>query len=186
MDPSASASLVVRSPRQTVSLLRSRRPQFGRPERERGRERNPPRRGREASGPKPSEVYGFVGSITVVTATAVYLAWAYAPEPALRSLGITYYPTKYWALAVPSLAMVALALSLLAYLGSNFVATPPPTSFSTIFDEYSRERPGAAAAVHVDAATAQGDEEEEEAERPIEPISDISIHHINNLMFGDH
>ncbi|VAI25833.1 unnamed protein product [Triticum turgidum subsp. durum] len=184
MDPSAaaSASLVVRSPRQTVSLLRSRRPQFGRPERE--RQRNP-KRGREpAAGPKPSEVYGFVGSITVVIATAVYLAWAYTPEPALRSLGITYYPTKYWALAVPSLAMVALALSLLAYLGSNLVATPPPTSFSTIFDEYSRERP--AAAVPVDAATAQEEEEEEEAERPIEPISDISIHHINNLMFGDH
>uniref|UniRef100_A0A453JBU1 PIG-P domain-containing protein n=1 Tax=Aegilops tauschii subsp. strangulata TaxID=200361 RepID=A0A453JBU1_AEGTS len=170
MDPSAAASLVVRSPRQTVSLLRSRRPQFGRPERE--RQRNP-KRGREpAAGPKPSEVYGFVGSITVVIATAVYLAWAYTPEPALRSLGITYYPTKYWALAVPSLAMVALALSLLAYLGSNFVATPAPTSFSTIFA--------------VDAATAQEDEEEEEAERPIEPISDISIHHINNLMFGDH
>ncbi|EMS56068.1 hypothetical protein TRIUR3_03032 [Triticum urartu] len=135
-------------------------------------------------GEQAEEVYGFVGSITVVIATAVYLAWAYTPEPALRSLGITYYPTKYWALAVPSLAMVALALSLLAYLGSNFVATPPPTSFSAIFDEYSRERP--AAAVPVDAATAQEEEEEEEAERPIEPISDISIHHINNLMFGDH
>uniref|UniRef100_A0A8I6XVT0 PIG-P domain-containing protein n=1 Tax=Hordeum vulgare subsp. vulgare TaxID=112509 RepID=A0A8I6XVT0_HORVV len=127
MDPSPAASLVVRSPRQTVSLLRSRRPQFGR---ERKRRPGP------AAGPKPSEVYGFVGSITVVIATAVYLAWAYTPEPALRSLGITYYPTKYWALAVPSLAMVAVALSLIAYLGSNFVATPPPTSFSTIFGRY--------------------------------------------------
>lgn len=131
MDSSpAAASLVVRSPRQTVSLLRSRRPQFGR---ERKRQPGPG----PASGPKPSEVYGFVGSITVVIATAVYLAWAYTPEPALRSLGITYYPTKYWALAVPSLAMVAVALSLLAYLGSNFVATPPPTSFTTIFGQYA-------------------------------------------------
>jgi phosphatidylinositol glycan class P protein len=39
-------------------------------------------------------VYGFVGSITTVIATAVYLAWAYTPEPWLNSLGITYYPTK--------------------------------------------------------------------------------------------
>jgi hypothetical protein len=40
-------------------------------------------------------VYGFVGSITTVIATAVYLAWAYTPEPVLRSVGITYYPSKY-------------------------------------------------------------------------------------------
>ena len=85
-----SSPLVVRSPRQTVSLLRNRRrPQF---ERERERERDPA--AAEAAGPKPSEVYGFVGSITTVIATAVYLVWAYTPEPWLHSIGITYYPTK--------------------------------------------------------------------------------------------
>ncbi|KAM0854385.1 hypothetical protein ACQ4PT_050462 [Festuca glaucescens] len=164
---SPAETLVVRSPRQTVSLLRnrSRRPRFGR---ERERERDP---AAAAAGPKPSEVYGFVGSITTVIATAVYLAWAYTPEPWLHSLGITYYPTKYWAVAVPAFVMVAVALSLLAYVGSNFLATPPPTSFTSIFDEYSRE-----CATMMDAA-------EQEAERPIEPISDISIHHINSLMF---
>ncbi|CAM0871323.1 unnamed protein product [Alopecurus aequalis] len=166
-----SSPLVVRSPRQTVSLLRNRRPQFGRE-----RERDPAATAAAAAGPKPSEVYGFVGSITTVIATAVYLVWAYTPEPWLHSLGITYYPTKYWAVAVPAFVMVAVALSLLAYVGSNFLATPPPTSFTTIFDEYSRER----------AADATAEQEEDaEAERPIEPISDISIHHINNLMF-DH
>jgi phosphatidylinositol glycan class P protein len=106
--------------------------------------------------------------------------------------------SRHWAVAVPAFVMVAVALSLLAYLGSNFLATPPLTSFNTIFgsyhcatssfsrllllmnvhllilpDEYSRER-----ATVIDAAA-----EEEEAERPIEPISDISIHHINSLMF---
>ncbi|KAM0926227.1 hypothetical protein ACQ4PT_003369 [Festuca glaucescens] len=165
---SPAETLVVRSPRQTVSLLRnrSRRPRLGR---ERERERDPA--AAAAAGPKPSEVYGFVGSITTVIATAVYLAWAYTPEPWLHSLGITYYPTKYWAVAVPAFVMVAVALSLLAYVGSNFLATPPPTSFNSIFDEYSRER-----ATMIDAT-------EQEAERPIEPISDISIHHINSLMF---
>jgi phosphatidylinositol glycan class P protein len=88
---SPAETLVVRSPRQTVSLLRnrSRRPRFGR---ERERERDPA--AAAAAGPKPSEVYGFVWSITTVIATAVYLAWAYTPEPWLNSLGITYYPTK--------------------------------------------------------------------------------------------
>lgn len=162
---SPSPSLVVRSPRQTVSLIRNRRPHH---------DWAPSSRSPFAArdhGPKPSEVYGFVGSITTVIATAVYLAWAYTPEPVLRSLGITYYPSKYWALAVPLFVIVAVVLSMGIYMGLNFVATPPPTSFSTIFDENSRERTTFTHAI--------------EEETPIEPISDISIDQINNLMFGD-
>ncbi|CAL4912506.1 unnamed protein product [Urochloa decumbens] len=166
--PPASPSLVVRSPRQTLSRLRSRRLI---------RDWDPPSRSGSPSfaardhGPKPSEVYGFVGSITTVIATAVYLAWAYTPEPCLRSLGITYYPSKYWALAVPSFVIVAVALSMVIYMGLNFLATPHPTSFSTVFDESSRERMALSPAM--------------EDEMPIEPISDISIAQINNLIFCD-
>jgi phosphatidylinositol glycan class P protein len=39
--------------------------------------------------------------------------------------------------AVPAFLMVAVALSLLAYVGSNFLATPTPTSFNTIFGSFS-------------------------------------------------
>jgi phosphatidylinositol glycan class P protein len=86
----ASPSLVVRSPRQTVSRLRNRGPR-----RDWDPSSGPPSFAARDHGPKPSEVYGFVGSITTVIATAVCLAWAYTPEPCLRSLGITYYPSKY-------------------------------------------------------------------------------------------
>jgi phosphatidylinositol N-acetylglucosaminyltransferase subunit P len=78
-------ALVVHSPRQTVSRLRRRRPH-----RDWDPSSGSPSFAARDHGPKPSEVYGFVGSITTVMATAVYLAWAYTPEPCLRSLGITY------------------------------------------------------------------------------------------------
>ncbi|KAH0726272.1 hypothetical protein KY290_002097 [Solanum tuberosum] len=45
-------------------------------------------------GPKTSEVYGFVGSITTVVATVLFLVWVYLPEHWLHSLGIVYYPSR--------------------------------------------------------------------------------------------
>ncbi|CAK7347695.1 unnamed protein product [Dovyalis caffra] len=118
-------------------------------------------------GPKSSEVYGFVGSITTVVATVIFLVWAYVPEHWLHAIGISYYPNKYWALAVPTYALVTIVLALVFYVGLNFMSTPPPTSLNTIFCR--------------DPSTfipsREGDEQ------PIEPISDIGINQINDLMY---
>lgn len=121
-------------------------------------------------GLKTSEVYGFVGSITTIVATVIFLVWAYVPEPLLHSIGVFYYPSRYWALAVPTYAMVTVVLALAFYLGLNFLSTPHPTSSSTIFDDFSREPADS-------VPLTEGDDQ------PIEPISDISINKINILMF---
>lgn len=66
--PSSPSSLVVSSPRRTLSLLRERRATvsvFDPVEKAPGFA--------EEHGPKPSEVYGFVGSITTVIATGTPL-----------------------------------------------------------------------------------------------------------------
>ncbi|KAK4738464.1 hypothetical protein AABB24_022054 [Solanum stoloniferum] len=122
-------------------------------------------------GPKTSEVYGFVGSITTVVATVLFLVWAYLPEHWLHSLGIVYYPSRYWALAAPAYAMMTIALAVGFYIGLNFLATPPPTSFSMIYDEFTREPLRNVPSTDND-------------EQPIEPISDIRIDQINDLMFN--
>ncbi|XP_068663558.1 phosphatidylinositol N-acetylglucosaminyltransferase subunit P isoform X2 [Aristolochia californica] len=124
----------------------------------------------EEHGLKPSEVYGFVGSITTIIATAIFFTWAYVPEPWLHYLGITYYPSRYWALAMPAYVIITVVLAISFYIGLNFIATPSPTSLNTVFDEYSR-----------DPITRRTDAE---GDQPIEPISDIAIDQINDLMFG--
>ncbi|XP_057980372.1 phosphatidylinositol N-acetylglucosaminyltransferase subunit P [Malania oleifera] len=123
-------------------------------------------------GPKTSEVYGFVGSITTVVATVIFFIWAYVPEPWLHSIGINYYPSRYWALAVPAYVMVTVVSALGFYIGLNFIATPPPNSLNTMFDEFSREPLSSTPSV-------EGDEQ------PIDPIFDIGINQINDLMFND-
>ncbi|KAK4379528.1 hypothetical protein RND71_001390 [Anisodus tanguticus] len=122
-------------------------------------------------GPKTSEVYGFVGSITTVVATVLFLVWAYLPEHWLHALGIVYYPSRYWALAVPAYAMMTIVLAVGFYIGLNFLATPSPTSFSMIYDEFTREPFRNGPSIDND-------------EQPIEPISDIRIDQINELMFN--
>nr|GMD62498.1 phosphatidylinositol N-acetylglucosaminyltransferase subunit P-like [Ipomoea batatas] len=125
-------------------------------------------------GPKPSEVYGFVGSISTVVATVIFLVWAYVPENWLHSVGIFYYPSRYWALAVPAYLMVTVVLAITFYIGLNFMATPPPASFNTLFDEFSREPLPSSALT-----------DDDDDERPIDPISDIGIDQINNIMFNN-
>ncbi|CAK9167562.1 unnamed protein product [Ilex paraguariensis] len=120
-------------------------------------------------GPKPSEVYGFVGSISTLVATVIFLVWAYVPESWLHSVGIFYYPSRYWALAVPASAMVTVVFAIGFYTGLNFLATPHPTSYSTMFDEFSRDPIS-----FVFSA--------EKHEQPIEPIADIGINQVNDLM----
>ncbi|GMH18974.1 hypothetical protein Nepgr_020815 [Nepenthes gracilis] len=122
-------------------------------------------------GPKPAEVYGFVGSITTVVATVIFLMWAYVPESWLHYVGIFYYPSRYWALAAPSYFMVMVVLVLVFYIGLNFMSTPPPTSLTVMFDEYSREPQSFSSGMDED--------------RPIDPISDIGITRINDIMFRD-
>ncbi|RYR42968.1 hypothetical protein Ahy_A08g039400 isoform B [Arachis hypogaea] len=92
-------------------------------------------------GPKPSEVYGFVGSITTVAA------------------------------AVPTYMMVTIALMLLFYIGLNFISTPSPASIYTVYDECSRD-------------PLSPDSSMEGDEKPIEPISDIGLDKINDIMFN--
>ncbi|WVZ10908.1 hypothetical protein V8G54_015438 [Vigna mungo] len=122
-------------------------------------------------GPKPSEVYGFVGSITTVVATVIFFIWAYVPESWLQSAGISYYPSRYWALAVPTYVMVTIILMLGFYIGLNFISTPSPSSLNTVFDKFSRDP--------------LSNECSLEDEKPIDPISDIGLDRINDVMFNN-
>lgn len=44
-----------------------------------------------------------------------YLAWALIPDRYLDAMGVTYRPSKYWAVAVPTWACVALFVAASAY-----------------------------------------------------------------------
>ncbi|KAI7931210.1 PIG-P domain-containing protein [Pyricularia oryzae] len=47
------------------------------------------------------EYYGFVLYVLSWVALLIYLLWAFLPSPVLHAVGIYYYPSRWWALAVP-------------------------------------------------------------------------------------
>eukprot|EP00899_Mesostigma_viride_P002002 jgi/Mesvir1/11802/Mv00161-RA.1 len=118
-------------------------------------------------GARAAEVYGFVGMITTVIAYCMFLAWAYVPDDVLRSMGITYYPSKYWAVAIPAFVPVAIAYGVLVYTCINMIHTPDRAAYCTLHDSFSiptkHDEGGPAGA--------------------IPPISDISIMDVNRALY---
>ncbi|GKA28408.1 phosphatidylinositol N-acetylglucosaminyltransferase subunit P-like protein [Tanacetum coccineum] len=142
-------------------------------------------------GPNPSEVYGFVGAISAVVATVIFLVWAYVRDPWLHSIGIFYYPSKYVCTMLMRFALATSVRFLLAVLFApmkgvlgagtfmlrhcdscnNLCILHRPQLYgnstsdipNSIFDENSKDP------VFPDPTL-------EEDDRPVEPYSDIGIH----------
>ncbi|XP_046613881.1 phosphatidylinositol N-acetylglucosaminyltransferase subunit P-like isoform X1 [Neodiprion virginianus] len=87
----------------------------------------------------PRSVYGyalFVGSNMLFL---LYLVWAIVPENLLQEkFGLTYWPLKYWAVAIPIWALTATALfAFLIYPAINLLMTPDIDDIRTIRDKFS-------------------------------------------------
>lgn len=51
-------------------------------------------------------IYGFALYITAWFLLVFYLIWAIVPTPVLNHLGLTYVPSKYWAIAGPLFILI--------------------------------------------------------------------------------
>lgn len=73
-----------------------------------------------------AEYKGFFMYVLSTAAMAGYVVWALTPQPVLSALGITYYPDRYWARAVPAyLLMLMLYVYVYVAMYNTEVKTPP-------------------------------------------------------------
>ncbi|KAI9479795.1 hypothetical protein LPJ78_003411 [Coemansia sp. RSA 989] len=83
------------------------------------------------------EYYGFVVYLVSLAAFILYLLWAYLPDEALEAVGITYYPDRYWAVALPAWWLMAVGFICLFNIALNMYNTPLLSSPDNITDPYS-------------------------------------------------
>ncbi|OMJ21955.1 Phosphatidylinositol N-acetylglucosaminyltransferase subunit P [Smittium culicis] len=67
----------------------------------------------------------------------MYLIWAYLPDEALNSLGITYYPDRYWALAIPAWTFMLALFIYYFYFCYILMCADPLGSKGNFTDNYS-------------------------------------------------
>lgn len=85
--------------------------------------------------PLSTEYFGFAHYLTASVVLIVYILWAFTPQSWLESVGIYYYPSRWWALAVPAFVLVLLGYIYVALTSYNVeVMTFGPTQPETITD----------------------------------------------------
>ncbi|CAN7997418.1 unnamed protein product [Ixodes hexagonus] len=89
--------------------------------------------------PLPSRaIYGYVLFVSCYLGLALYIFWAYVPSVWLRAMGITYFPDKTWALALPTAFIVAVILfGTCLYPSVILLATPRLDDITTVTDSHA-------------------------------------------------
>ena len=81
-----------------------------------------------------SSVYSFVAWTATILMYVCFLLWALLPKWMLHSVGVTYYPSRYYALALPSYALVLYILLGAGYVGLNLLNTLDPEDPASAWD----------------------------------------------------
>lgn len=95
--------------------------------------------GEQKNTPAPHRaIYGFVLWLVSYAFLIIYIVWAFVSEEWLHVFGLTYWPQKYWAVAIPAYIFTGILLfSFMIYPSINLLITPPLNDLRTVRDENS-------------------------------------------------
>lgn len=122
------------------------------------------------SSPTPERaIYGFVLYLISIFFIFIFLFWAILPDDVLRSIGLSYWPDKHWAISAPLFLVTAVLSIPFFYTSTVFINTSRLDSVSTITD-------GAALSPKDPISLPEG---------AIPPIADLDLSFISQKLYLD-
>jgi phosphatidylinositol glycan class P protein len=117
-----------------------------------------------APAPHPGRcIYGYALFIICSIGAMLYIAWAFTPSSWLRAIGLSYFSSKYYPLALPVFFCTGIFLfASIIYPAINFCLCVPITSPNLLIDSHTRN---------------------ESSGGGIPPISDIPIVEVNEMLY---
>ncbi|THH00484.1 hypothetical protein EW026_g2072 [Hermanssonia centrifuga] len=80
------------------------------------------------------EFYGFVAWISTYLLFIFFLLWAILPDEYINSIGVSWYPSREWAVLLPAYSVVVVLLTYFTYFSLALAGTPRFSDISTITD----------------------------------------------------
>ncbi|KAG6440026.1 phosphatidylinositol glycan class P family protein [Babesia bovis T2Bo] len=78
------------------------------------------------------EIKAYITLVLIHLGVGLYFLWALTPERVINAYGITYYPSKHWAVALPaSLIIIGLTAAFYSYFSERSML--PPLNSRTAF-----------------------------------------------------
>lgn len=89
--------------------------------------------------PPETEYFGFALYVGSLFAIVTYLLWAFLPRSVLYALHIYYFPSRWWALAIPCYLLVTIMYIYVALASYNTeILTKPVSNLCTVTDKHSK------------------------------------------------
>ena len=124
--------------------------------------------GEDEISTRKTELYGFIFFILAQLAFVLWVIWAFVPDTTLRDLGVYYFPSKWWAVALPIWFVVLLITVVLASIFSQLVLAPRMDDVDLLGDNCTQVYD----TVYFD-------------EYDVPAVHDMSISFVNSLLYDD-
>lgn len=117
---------------------------------------------------RKTELYGFIVSVLAQLTCVVWVIWAFVPDSILRSWGIYYFPSKWWAVALPIWFTILLLTVVIASFIFQLILAPKMNDIEVLGDS---------------CATCYDAPYFDDYDMPA--VHDMSVSFVNSLLYDD-